>query len=193
MSKPTKEQRIDSLTYAFRLMEQGKTSEETAKELAKDPWFYHYDPRSLQKYYGEWKQGKRPEITLDATAPATPTNTVLQEGTPQDAASHRATQPVSEKHLQSPLLDDRQPQTVSCTDKELLGRIRTMLREIYVAERVGLTAPGRKSEIKTTAVACRFPDQLVKELKALPGPMSRHIERACMLYLRALKEGSDNE
>jgi hypothetical protein len=174
-------------------MEQGKKSEEVAQELRKDPWYYPYPAGSLRKFYAQWKKGLLPEIKLDATAPATPTNTVLQEGTPQDAASHRAAPPVSEKHLQSPSLDDRQPQTVSCTDKELLGRIRTMLQEIHVAERVGLTAPGRKSEIKTTAVACRFPDQLVKELKALPGPMSRHIERACMLYLRALKEGSDNE
>jgi hypothetical protein len=76
------------------------------------------------------------------------------------------------------------------TEKELLTRIRHLLDKIEPEERVpGATAKGRKSPLKTTVIAVRIPITLDKALQALGRPKSRHIERAIMLYVKAMKAG----
>ena len=79
--------------------------------------------------------------------------------------------------------------TAEDADTELLGRIRTMLQGIQPTERYGLTAPGKKTSVPTELIAIRIPKSLHDELKALGGLKSRHVERAIMLYLKAMKTG----
>jgi hypothetical protein len=80
------------------------------------------------------------------------------------------------------------------TEAELLEKIRAMLDTIQPAERpVGATAKGRHSPLKTKLVALRLPVTLNEELKALGGLKSRHIEKALMLYLRAMKGVRNDE
>ena len=65
-----------------------------------------------------------------------------------------------------------------------------MLDDIQVAVRpVGVTAKGRPTTFPTKMVAARFPTAMVEELEALEGPKSYHLEKALMLYLKALKAG----
>jgi hypothetical protein len=83
-----------------------------------------------------------------------------------------------------------------CIDNEaeLLEKIRAMLDTIEPAERpVGATAKGRYSPLKTKLVALRLPVTLNDELGALGGLKSRHIEKALMLYLKAMKGVKRNE
>ncbi len=76
------------------------------------------------------------------------------------------------------------------TEDELLQRIRAMLDTIEPAERpIGVTGRDRFSPLKTVPVTIRIPRELDAELKALSGVKSRHIEKAIMLYLKAMKAG----
>jgi hypothetical protein len=77
-------------------------------------------------------------------------------------------------------------------ENELLRRVRSMLYNIEPAERpIGATAKGRKSPLQTTMIAIRIPTNLDEELKALGGLKSRHIEKAIMLYIRAMRAEGD--
>lgn len=75
------------------------------------------------------------------------------------------------------------------------GKLLRMVAEkvlpgIQPADRpIGATAPGRNAQLKTIATAMRIPTKLFKELDALPGPRSRNIEKAIMLYLKVVKAG----
>jgi len=71
----------------------------------------------------------------------------------------------------------------------LLKRVRRMLDKIEPVQRLGLTAPDRKSSVPSAMIALRIPKTLDEELKALGGLKSRHIEKAIMLYVRAMKAG----
>ena len=83
---------------------------------------------------------------------------------------------------------ERTTEAGDLSEKELLARVRVLLDSIEPAERVpGATARGRKSPLKTTVIAVRIPITLDKALQALGRPKSRHIERAIMLYLKAMK------
>lgn len=76
------------------------------------------------------------------------------------------------------------------SDSELLERIRAILDTIELAERpVGKTGKNRFSPLKTKMIAIRIPESLDDELKALGDLKSRHIEKAIMLYLKAMKAG----
>lgn len=78
------------------------------------------------------------------------------------------------------------------SEGELLRRIRIMLESIEPAERpIGATAKGRKSPLQTKMIALRIPEALYDELEALEGPKSRHVEKAIMLYLKAMKNEQD--
>lgn len=100
---------------------------------------------------------------------------------PKKTARGRQKAPKEKNSLQS----DRD------TEAELFKRIRAMLDDIQPTERVGLTAPGKKSSMETIPVAIRIPKTLDEKLKKLDGPKSRHIERAIMLYLKAMQAGAD--
>ncbi len=79
------------------------------------------------------------------------------------------------------------------SENELLKRVRIMLDKIEPVQRLGLTAPGRKSSVPPVMIALRVPKALDEELKSLGGLKSRHIEKAIMLYIRAVKAGGDAE
>jgi len=79
-------------------------------------------------------------------------------------------------------------ETGELSESALLKKIRALLDTIEPEERpIGATAKGRKSPLKTTMIAIRIPTTLDEELQVLGRPKSRHIERAIMLYLRAMK------
>jgi hypothetical protein len=104
--------------------------------------------------------------------------------------------PLHENDLLPQDNSDIQRQAVNdgLSETELLRKVRAMVEGIEPAERpIGATAKGRKSPLQTTMIAIRIPTTLDDELKALHGPKSRHIEKAIMLYLRAMKaEGQDD-
>jgi len=86
----------------------------------------------------------------------------------------------------------RQPVKDGLSEAEVLRKVRAMLDTIEPAERpVGATAKGRKSPLQTTMIAIRIPTALDGELKSLGGLKSRHIEKAIMLYLKAMNVESD--
>jgi hypothetical protein len=76
---------------------------------------------------------------------------------------------------------------VESAEADFLKKIRTMIDKIQLRDRVGLTAPGRESSIKSTMIAVRIPTTLDDELKSLGGLKSRHVERAIMFYVKAMK------
>ena len=67
-----------------------------------------------------------------------------------------------------------------------LVEVKRMIQELQVSERPQ-TAPGLKSTLQTTLIAARFPSTLVERLDALGGKRSHHLEKALMVYLRALE------
>ncbi len=77
------------------------------------------------------------------------------------------------------------------SQSQLLKRIRDLIEEIEVSERTprGVTAPGRKAppQYRTRMVSVRLPVALVRDLEALPGSKTSHIERSLRLYFQALK------
>jgi len=88
--------------------------------------------------------------------------------------------------------DNSERQRISET--ELLKKVRRMLDTIEPAERpIGATAKGRKSPLQTDMIAIRIPQTLHEELKALGGLKSRHIEKAIMLYVQAMKAQGDTD
>jgi hypothetical protein len=99
------------------------------------------------------------------------------------------------------LLDHSVNSDIHCTsktgelsEKDLLKIIHALLDTIEPAERpIGATAKGRKSPLQTTMIAIRIPRSLDQQLTALGGPKSRHIEKAIMLYVQAMKadEGAE--
>jgi hypothetical protein len=127
--------------------------------------------RNRRKNFRRWKKnGLWPVPSLE-----------LQEhGTSQSAKA-------SESDINSDIHCYNSSVTEELSEKALLLRLRGMLDKIEVIERVGLTAPNRKSPLKTTMIAIRVPESLDEELKALKGPKSRHIEKAIILYVKAMK------
>lgn len=91
--------------------------------------------------------------------------------------------------MQSRVNSDNQRQSPihELSETELLKRVRTMLDKIEPVQRLGLTAPGRKTSVPPVMIALRIPKALDEELKALGGLKSRHIEKAIMLYVQAMK------
>jgi hypothetical protein len=82
--------------------------------------------------------------------------------------------------------------TDGLTETELLKKVRAMLDTIEPAQRpVGATAKGRKSPLQTTMIAIRIPTVLDEELKSMGGLKSHHIEKAIMLYLKAMRIDSE--
>lgn len=103
--------------------------------------------------------------------------------------------PVTEAGNQGSGLPEEDTSDIQCmspkdteTEAELLRKVRAMVDAIEPAERpVGATAKGRKSPLQTIMIAIRIPTALDEELKALGGLKSRHVEKAIMLYLRAMR------
>jgi len=96
----------------------------------------------------------------------------------------------SESGSQAPVNSERQRMSQTA----LLRKVRRMLHTIEPAERpIGATAKGRKSPLQTDMIAIRIPQTLHEELKALGGLKSRHIEKAIMLYVRAMKAEGDTD
>ena len=71
-------------------------------------------------------------------------------------------------------------------ETDLLLKVKEMLSKVEVTERPGDTAPGRKSTLQTKLIAARFPVDLIEKLDTLGGKRSHHLEKALMLYLRAM-------
>jgi hypothetical protein len=90
--------------------------------------------------------------------------------------------PVPESELEgygTPAVENR--------EAEILKKIRTMIDKIQLKDRVGLTAPGRESSVKSVMIALRIPTTLDEDLKRLGGVKSRHVEKAITLYVKAMK------
>jgi hypothetical protein len=69
-----------------------------------------------------------------------------------------------------------------------------MIDKIDVVDRVGLTAPNRKSLVKGKMIAVRLHPHLFDALEELGGKKSQHIEKALRLYLLAMRaEEPDND
>lgn len=172
--------RLDMRTL---MQEQGLSENEALARLLPND-------RNRTKKLKRWKE--------KALWPVTESELSEQAAPPENAVIHRsqietAAQPESGSAL---LVHSAiQCQSSQDTDAELLRRIRNMLDTIEPAERpVGATAKGRPSPLKTIMIAIRIPTSLDDELKALGGLKSRHVEKAIMLYLRAMNagEGADD-
>ena len=97
-----------------------------------------------------------------------------------------------EEQIRNPPVE-RRPDAVE-DENDLLKRVAAMLETIQPIERpVGATAKGRKSPLQTIMIAIRIPETLNAELKELGGLKSRHIERAIMLYLKAMTSVKDDD
>lgn len=130
---------------------------------------------------GLWPPSQEEIASL--TAPEA--NTVQQSQPPPDVDIHR-TSSQTESHTSELGQDSGGP---GLTDAEILARAKAILMEDIEPAKRPLTAPGRESTLATKPVAARFPEDLLKELKALGEPVSHHLERAVRLYLKMMKEG----
>ena len=168
MAKTSTAQRAATIEELIRLKKAGKTDHEVADALKATEHLYPYAPKTVWRIWKEYQEGKHQDLD-----------------TPSDTDNHRNTVN-DKKDLTSESYGDKQRLTPS--ESEVLEAMKAMLNEIEIPERIGLTAPNRESPIKSGMLAARFPKELIDELKALPGPVSRHLERAARLYLLILKK-----
>jgi hypothetical protein len=179
MAEETRETRL-----AMRALTkvQGLTENEAlAKVLPND--------RNRTKKLKRWKENglwpvSESELLEHAEPPG---DDVIQDSEPKTTLQ-------AESVSQSNVNSDIQRDSVITDEADLLKRIRAMLDTIKAAERpVGATAKGRMSPLQTRMIAIRIPESLDDELKALGDLKSRHIEKAIMLYLRAMKAGDSGD
>jgi hypothetical protein len=106
-------------------------------------------------------------------------------------AAPQPTAPPSDKARPATAVKQRVSRAQALSEAQIILQAKEILmRNIDVAERP-TTAKGRPSTLPTTMIAGRFPTELVRQLEALGGRKSHHLEKALKLYLKLIKEEQD--
>lgn len=196
------ETKAETLIVAFQMKGEGKSWDDIIEALGKRDDLVQIPSGTLRADYSKWKAGTlNPDVAAkieaelgplpkDDTHRKTPKATVTRRKTDTERRSPTPSDSDKEVTVKSNVdtVIHRQYDKPDLTEEEILVKVKAMLKDIEPAERPNVKlAKGEKREFETAMLSVRVPKTLVDELATLKGPKTTHVEKAVMLYLRALK------